>query len=114
MFVTYSYLTRAEANPIVETLTYSLLDLTMMVVRMLVRGFGLQQALPYSHVAVLGILTLLLPKLHEQGILSHDLSLPSHGDALEAKYMGLAYSRVSGKMRRIGERGSVSHPDALI
>lgn len=68
----------------------------------------------YSHLTVLGILTRLLSKLHEEGILSHDLGIPHNSDALEAKYMGLAYSRGSGKMRRIGECGSSSRPNPLI
>jgi DNA polymerase lambda len=49
-----------------------------------------------------GIMRRLLQSLHQQGILSHDLSLPEDLDDLETSYRGLCQMRNGGKQRRIG------------
>jgi hypothetical protein len=65
----------------------------------------------YSHLRMVGrdskcgfegLIRRLIPRLHDRGILTHDLSLPHNLDALESKYMGLCQVNKDGKIRRIG------------
>jgi hypothetical protein len=50
-----------------------------------------------------GIMRRLLRTLHQEDILSHDLSVPEDLDDLETSYRGLCQMRKGGKQRRIGE-----------
>jgi DNA polymerase lambda len=52
--------------------------------------------------SISGILKRLLPRLHEEGILTGDLGTPEDDGALEAKYMGICRRSPEDKMRRIG------------
>ena len=55
----------------------------------------------------------LLPRLHEEGILTGDLGTPEDDGALEAKYMGICRRSPEDKMRRIGT-SIVIHPWDLL
>ncbi|QRW26318.1 DNA polymerase beta palm [Rhizoctonia solani] len=51
------------------------------------------------------LLNKLLPVLHSQQLLSHDLAVPDDENDLEAKYMGLCQLHSDTLMRRIGMLG---------
>lgn len=73
-----------------------------MAVPMLVYTFDSFKDVHSIDVFTSGLMNRLLPVLHKQGVLRHDLGLPHEGDILEAKYMGLCSSPVSKRLRRIG------------
>ncbi|KAF8700595.1 DNA polymerase beta palm, partial [Rhizoctonia solani] len=60
---------------------------------------------PMLDIEIMGLLNKLLPVLHSQQLLSHDLAVPDDENDLEAKYMGLCQLHSDTLMRRIGMLG---------
>jgi len=91
-------------------------DIDILITRNTEDGFdhsgGWTTPFTSSHLAhsSIGILPLILAKLHACGIIVADLGGES-GDELEAKYMGICRLSPSDRARRIGETASIKPED---